>query len=165
MVKKGFRMTLIRQAELCDLPAVLQLYRQLCDQQAQDTWTPLWEFGLHPSEEMLEGYVRNGELWLAEADGEVAGAMVLTEEEGSLGLHLLGILKSFRRTGLSGKMMDHMEQEARSRGIGRLCLDVIAGNLPAEQLYIRRGFSCIGTSEDVTEKGTPLHFHLYEKFM
>ncbi len=52
-----------------DLPEVERLYRQLCDEQAGDPYTPMWEYGLHPDTEMLERHIENGELWIARVDG------------------------------------------------------------------------------------------------
>lgn len=47
-------------------------------------------------------------------------------------MHLLGIIKSARGSGLAQRMMDIMEEEARKGGYQAQVLDVIPGNLPAE---------------------------------
>lgn len=150
-----------------DLPEVERLYRQLCDEQAGDPYTPMWEYGLHPDTEMLERHIENGELWIARVDGMAAGAMALVPEGGNredLGLHLLGITRQFRGTGLSQRMLDVMDRETRTGGYRTQVLDVIAGNIRAERLYRRRGFEMTGRSS-LQEGDRLLRFHLYRRDM
>lgn len=155
----------IRQAHSCDTQAVLDLYRDLCANQAKSAWTPKWVYGLHPSAAMLEDHIENGELFVAQDQAGLQGAMALVSAGDTLQLHLLGLRPACRRTGLSGRMMAFMEEEAARRGLRCLGLDVIAGNLPAEKLYRRHGFVMTGQAHDLSEGGEPLHFHLYEKFI
>ena len=159
--------TVIRKAEMTDLHQDLDLYRLLCDQQAGDPYTPEWVFGLHPDEEMLADHVRRQELWIAENGQQLQAAMALVPEGGSrreLGLHLLGIIKSARGSGLAQRMMDIMEEEARKGGYQAQVLDVIPGNLPAEKLYRRNGFG-MADRFSIEEGGRILRFHLYRKEM
>jgi ribosomal-protein-alanine N-acetyltransferase len=45
-----------------------------------------------------------------------------------------------RRTGLASRLLQHLIDFARSRGVGRLTLEVREGNSPAQALYHKFGF-------------------------
>lgn len=160
-------MEIIEKACIQDLPELESLYRLLCDQQKGDPFTPMWVYGLHPDTPMLKRHIEKGELWIARVNGKPAAAMALVpegENRQDLGLHLLGVTREFRGTGLSRRMMDVMDRETGNGGYKAQVLDVIAGNIRAEKLYLRRGFEMTGRST-LQEGGRLLHFHLYRKEM
>lgn len=79
----------------------------------------------------------------ATGSGEVAGfylsRAILDEEE----LLLFAISPIHRRKGLGHVLLDRMIEDARSRGIARVFLEMRRGN-PAEVLYCGHGFRQVG---------------------
>jgi [ribosomal protein S18]-alanine N-acetyltransferase len=61
-------------------------------------------------------------------------------------MHLLNltVAPAQQRRGFSRVLLDALENQCRSRGIGNLWLEVRASNHPARQLYARRGFAEVG---------------------
>lgn len=62
-------------------------------------------------------------------------------------MHLLNVTVSpaWRRQGLASQLMDAWQAEAARRGARQLWLEVRAGNVHAQALYARRGFTVQGT--------------------
>ena len=82
-------------------------------------------------------------VWTAWAGDQLAGVCALKESgDGS------GEVKSMRtdprhlRRGVAGALLDHIVEEARRRGLGRLSLETgtVAAYKPALALYRKRGF-------------------------
>lgn len=158
-------MEIFREAEPADQEQVIGFYRKMCRQLEGKVYTPLWRFGIYPDEEMLRRFASNGDIWilLDSEDGQIRSSMVLTDDGDSMGLHLFGILEEFQGTGLSDRMMGHLEKAAREAGKQKICLDVIPGNVPAEKLYLKSGFLPTGERTQKIEDGILLEFDLYEK--
>lgn len=138
------------------------LYRTLCEQTIHEQWTPLWRYGIYPTDEDLDAALDNGEIYLGELDGKTAAVMRLQEHEDALSLHLFGVLAEYRGRHLSTRMLDFMEAEAKRRSKPVLRLDVIEGNERAARVYEKYGFVFICKSSAV-EDGELLHFFNYEK--
>ncbi len=56
-------------------------------------------------------------------------------------IHDVVVMKEYRGLGLSLKMLNKVEQIARSRNCCKLTLEVLQGNTPAQQAYRKFGFS------------------------
>jgi ribosomal protein S18 acetylase RimI-like enzyme len=66
--------------------------------------------------------VRSGQAWVAEADGEVAGLLVLVVGQGYLLLENVAVLPSAQRRGIGARLLRLAEDEARARGLGEIRL-------------------------------------------
>lgn len=75
-----------------------------------------------------------------EAAGFVLIRRLFDEEE----LLLFAVAPPFRRRGVGRRLLDRFAADARARGSTRLLLEMRRGN-PAESLYIRHGFTPVGT--------------------
>lgn len=82
-------------------------------------------------------------LFVAETDARVTGyaAVWFVADEGELGD--LAVHPDFRRRGIGAILLCHALEEARSRAVRVLYLEVRAGNESARRLYERSGFEVI----------------------
>lgn len=55
-------------------------------------------------------------------------------------IHDFVVIEDFRGLGLSQKLLEKIAEEAKSRGCCKLTLEVLDGNLPAKNAYIKFGF-------------------------
>ncbi|KRK96754.1 hypothetical protein FD25_GL001679 [Levilactobacillus acidifarinae DSM 19394] len=55
-------------------------------------------------------------------------------------LHLFAVHPDFRGQGISSAMLQAILQTLRDQGRRVVHLDVMAGNVPAEKLYVKNGF-------------------------
>jgi ribosomal protein S18 acetylase RimI-like enzyme len=91
-------------------------------------------------EECLAGH---REIFVADADGRPVGLVSINVREeypGYLHLFALDVAKPFRRRGIGGRMIAHVEDEARARGLSGVYLEVSTDNATARGLYERLGY-------------------------
>ena len=148
----------IRPAAPAELPRVLAFYHAIIEDMAEDPYFPCWERDVHPTDRALAEAVRRGELFLLFTGGEIAGAMVLDQDQGEMAracppdfapsgiavVHLLCVHPRFSRRGYARALVAHAIFRARSEGRKAVRLDVLEGNLPAERLYLSAGFRRVG---------------------
>lgn len=60
-------------------------------------------------------------------------------------IHMLGVHPGFNRQGIAKEMVRFAIDTARKDGLRAIRLDVLNGNIPAEQLYLGLGFSYVET--------------------
>ena len=92
-------------------------------------------------EEIQKKLQRDPDLFLlAEADGQLIGA-VIGGFDGRRGMvYHLAVAKSNRNRGVGGLLMDELEKRLRAKGCIRCYLLVVKGNEDAMQFYERRGW-------------------------
>jgi ribosomal-protein-alanine N-acetyltransferase len=92
------------------------------------------------------------ELWVTEEEGEVAAYAVLwcILDEGELAN--IAVLPEARGRGVGGRLLDHLVEVARDRGVRRLFLEVRESNEAARRLYATRGFREVGRRRAYYEK-------------
>ena len=135
-----------------------------------------WQDG-YPEPEVIDADIAAGIGYVFEADGQIAGYMVLTDApeavyariDGAwscaapyLTVHRMCIDDGFRGTGLSGKMLALAEETARERGLGSVRADTHRGNIVMRKLLERSGFVDCGTVEYEVTAGDPIRV-AYEK--
>ena len=76
-----------------------------------------------------------------------AGFTLSRNISGEEELLLIAVHPAHRGKGLGRKLMEHLEQDARSRGASQMFLEMRSNN-PAEQLYRSCGFLAVGTRKD-----------------
>lgn len=113
-------------------------------------WPVLWVVGvLSPSmRNVMRGYI-----W--EEDGNPV-ALVNTGTQNTTGRWFIGnvaVLPNYRRRGLARKLVEAAVGLARQNHANMVWLDVIAGNVPAYQLYESLGFEHFETSVDLEFQG------------
>jgi ribosomal-protein-alanine N-acetyltransferase len=109
------------------------------------------------SEQFVEGLLLEEGVttYVAVESNEVVGyGMLLREEAGwSSRVISLAVLPENRLQGIARRLLDMMEDLARSQGAKKLALEVGVTNVPALNLYLHSGFVIEGTVPDYYGKG------------
>ncbi len=108
-----------------------------------------------PPGPMLDDYpqvVRDHRVFVVESGGEIAGAIVLIEDRGTMLLDNVAVLPSRQGEGIGRRLMLLAEEEARRLGYN--CIDLYTHELMTENfaLYARNGYEEV---ERRTERGFP----------
>ena len=82
---------------------------------------------------------------IAECDGELAGALVLTGRTGGrvLRIYSIAVHPSARRRGIARQFLDEAERQARHGGFAALHLEVARDNQAAIALYRAAGYETL----------------------
>ena len=171
----------VEKAALSHLEEIGRLYDTLCDQLRSGRNYPGWQKGVYPTAADAERGIREGALYIAKAEGEIAGTVILrhTPEEGyqtvrwlsesDYGriyvLYTLAVHPRWQRRGVGERLLRFAEEKARAEGCLSLRLDVARGNEPAERLYRRCGFQYVGAASLGYEAYGLPWFELYEKML
>ena len=92
-------------------------------------------------QEMQVGCARS---LLAEIDGRIAGYILFWLLPGEIDIHNIAVHGDFRRRGLGRSLLGNVINEARSRALSRVTLEVRKSNTVAQKLYESLGFSVSG---------------------
>jgi len=113
--------------------------------------------GAEESLAAAEAWVRktNGVVLVAEVNGRVVGHLFLTFEEAPPFVRRelrayayiaeLFVRAEARRLGVARALLAAAERIARERGVSRILVSALAGNIPAETTYERAGFAAYAT--------------------
>ncbi|WP_251545410.1 GNAT family N-acetyltransferase [Limosilactobacillus caecicola] len=149
----------IRFATSTDLDRVCRFYERVCDQQAQDQYTPKWTWGDYPSRASLAQAITDHQVIINLVEDQVAGAGVVsvgedptyrdvpwphkfTDEQIAV-LHLFAVDKQFWGHGIAQQTLQAVFEWARGNGQRVVHLDIIDPNLPAEKAYRKAGFQFV----------------------
>ncbi len=77
-------------------------------------------------------------------------------------IHALGVRRTLNGRGLAGQLTQYALDEARSKGLKAVRLDVLEGNTPAERAYTRVGFVYRGTVRMFYEDTGWTNYRLFE---
>lgn len=168
----------VRPAVESDFEPVHDMYLQVLDEQEYAPYHPCWRKGVYPDASYLRACISSGQMWVAELEQSIAGAMVINQScnEGYLKaqwslclkpgefcvLHTLAVSPSFRRRGVADAMVSYAIELTRSLGMKALRVDLIDLNKPIEPLYLRHGFVRCGAVSMYHEAVDWQLFHLYE---
>ncbi|SDL58129.1 GNAT family N-acetyltransferase [Siphonobacter aquaeclarae] len=163
---------IIRLATETDLPALLRLVERVVPVM-RASGNLQWDAG-YPNAGVFLADIQQQQLWVAEADGEVAGVAALTtqqdEEYAQLGwdlteqaivTHRLAVDPGFQGRGIARRLLEKAEEIALERGISVLRVDTNTENKATQQLFPRMGYQPAG---ELTLHFRPgLRFLGYEK--
>lgn len=135
--------TALRGAHWTDIPALAALDRDLF---AHDAWSePTWwaELAGRPRRDYLVLTDDDGVLGYAGLDhgGDVADVMTVAAAPRAQG------------RGVGSRLLDELEQRARSRGAASMMLEVRADNAAARRLYERTGYALLATRRRYYQPG------------
>ncbi len=169
----------IRRGTAADLDALEELYGEVCDHMAATVNFCGWKRDVYPARQDAEAGIREGGLFLAEAEGEAAGSFILSSRqedayrdvnwpsdlpEGDvLVIYTFTVHPRYRGRGVGRAMLDFAVRYAAAQGVRALRLDVYEKNLPAIRLYESAGFRYAGTVSLGLEDIGLDRFRLYEK--
>lgn len=168
----------IRPASVAEFQNVRMFYHTLIDMMQDAEYKPRWEKEIYPSSEYLFASIRNQTLWIGEWDGEIAAAMIVNHDSNEgyrkakwsvdvaeheiTVIHALGVLPVYGGKGFAKAMVNKAIALAQADQQKAIRLDVLAGNLPAERLYIDLGFQFRETVTMFYEDTGWTDFLLYE---
>jgi GNAT superfamily N-acetyltransferase len=133
----------IRRARAEDIPQLLALIRRYWD------FEGIGGFAALRIELLLKDLIapesRRGSVWVADAEGRLAGYLVIVlmmslEHQGLMGeIDELFVLPEARSGGTGARLLAAAEAELRERGCVRLQLQLAGGNTRARSFYERPG--------------------------
>ena len=155
---------MIRPARDADLDPIARIYEEVLDQEdARPVSYTNWQRGRYPTRDTARQALEEGTLWVLEEEGAVCGCVTLNgvqlpeysqipwsipaapEEVGVI--HTLVIRPSLSRRGLARRLVDFCEEELRRQGKRTVRLDTYEGNLPANTMYPKLGYTFVGGTE------------------
>lgn len=140
-----------------------------------------WVYGLHPHDELLLRYIRDGDLYYLAKDGRIAAAVAVTksqteeyhgvpwqkelaDDEVTAG-HLLCVDPALKRQGVAKTLLRHVCELTASMGKKAYRFDTLASNTPAQALYDSLGFRRIAVKHWYAVNTGWTDFILYEKLI
>jgi len=148
-------MTTIRLAHIEDSDSVYTLVQEAI-RHMEEQGIPQWD-EIYPSKAILNADIENKQMYLIEAEGQVAGMTVINEDQSpeyadvdwkydgrALVVHRLTIHLDFQRRKLASYLMDFAEEMAAAENYDSIRLDAFTRNAAAFTLYENRGYRKAG---------------------
>jgi ribosomal protein S18 acetylase RimI-like enzyme len=159
-----------------DAREVLEFYHDLIDKMKDSPVRPTWTRGVYPRLESLQAALEAGNLFTAEEDGRVVGAVIVTAEQDEAYsrvpwalatdrvavIHLLAADPARHRSGIGTRLLEKAREVARERGAEAIRLDTLPYNTPARRLYEAFGFQYRGDLELYYPSAGRIPFSMYE---
>ena len=149
-----------RKATAQDLPAIEKIYEDIHTEEEAGRTSIGWIRGVYPTRKTAEASLLRGDLFVAEADGEVVGAAIINQQqvdvyegadwqyaakdEDVMVLHTLVISTQMAKRGYGKAFVAFYEDYARQHHCPYLCMDTNARNLRARAMYQKLGYAEIG---------------------
>lgn len=166
------------QAEQADFLQLTAFYREAIRDNPDMAEFGRWIYGLHPTDEMILGYIQSGAMYYGRMEGQIVCALALTPSQGAdyhhipWGLeltddqvavaHLLCVNPQWQHRGIGRRAMELAIGLAGQMGKKALRLDALACNKPAHGLYEGLGFQRRGTAHWYADNVGWTDFYLYE---
>jgi ribosomal protein S18 acetylase RimI-like enzyme len=162
----------IRLATLEDIDPIAQLVAQVVPMM-QATGNLQWD-DTYPNAEVFTSDVHNGQLWVADEGGAIAGviAIVNTQEpeyaqvpgwdinEPAVVAHRLAVSPNFQGKGIAAALLRQCEEVARQQNVSLIRLDTNTVNRPMQNLFLKLGYNLGG--EIILNKKPGLRFMAFE---
>lgn len=162
----------ILRAEKKDLTSIMELIRK-CVAAMNNNGIYQWNDSYPNKDIILEDIVKR-ELFIFKIDSNIAGIMVINEEQSPeysevlwsinsakiLVLHRLAVHPDFQREGVASALLNFAESTAKNEGYTAIRLDTYSKNPMALKLYEKHGYIKVG---QVYFEGRKDPFYCYEK--
>lgn len=171
--------THVRKATVADLDAIECIYDRIHTQEEQGPVTTGWRRGIYPVRSTAEAGLARDDLFVLEADGEVAAAAIINQQqvdvykeadwryeardEDVMVLHTLVVDPCRKGCGLGRIFVRFYEQYALENGCTMLRLDTNVLNLPARAFYKKQGYEERGVVTCVFNNMDNIRLVLLEK--
>ena len=146
----------MKKCEINELDRIFDFYRSVSERTEKIRSLCRWEYGLYPADDIIEPYIRRGEMFYSEKDGGIVAAVAVTpyQTENYHGVdwrkelnddevavvHLLAVDPHYHRNGIAKNVMKEIIASAKSEGKKAVRLDALSCNTPAHKLYESLGF-------------------------
>ena len=161
-----------------DYQRITDFYKYVIDNTDEMEKYARWKYGLHPTDEMIKGYIDGGYMYYEERDGEIIAAVALTpfqnedyhpidwsinlKDDAVFVVHILCVNPSMQRHAVAKDIMDEIVQLAKTAGMKAIRLDALCCNKPAHKLYEKCGFIKRGIQNWYADNTGWIDFFLYE---
>lgn len=168
----------IRLAKKQEFGVVRHFYHSLIDAMEHAQYKPGWEKEVYPSDADLKRASASGELYIGLKNEQIISAMIVNHEandgyikviwptdaspEEVMVIHALGVHPDFSGRGFAKELVANALSIAKEQHQKAVRLDVLAGNIPAERLYVSMGFRYIDTLQMYYEDTGWTQFKLFE---
>lgn len=158
--------------------SIRNFYHLIIDDMAEGPSYVMWQKDVYPAPEFLADSIRQGELYIVTESDVIVAAMVFnhnynesykqcrwqTDADDSevMVIHALGVHPYFLGKGHAKTLVKKAISIARDRGMKAIRLDVLEGNIPAENLYSGFGFKYMAKLQMYYEDTGWMNFKLYE---
>ena len=145
----------MKKCEIGDLSRILCFYQLVIRETSDMPRYGRWIYGLHPTEEMVEDYVRQGVMYRLEDGQDIAAVVAVTPYQGEdyhgidwqdeladdevAVVHLLAVNPHFQKRGYARTAMKEVIELVRE-SVKAVRLDALECNAPAHRLYESLGF-------------------------
>ena len=146
----------MKKCEIGDLSRILCFYQLVIRETSDMPRYGRWIYGLHPTEEMVEDYVRQGVMYRLEDGQDIAAVVAVTPYQGEdyhgidwqdeladdevAVVHLLAVNPHFQKRGYARTAMKDVIELVREKSVKAVRLDALECNAPAHRLYESLGF-------------------------
>jgi GNAT superfamily N-acetyltransferase len=162
----------IRPATSNDIPGIMKVIKEVVPlMRASGNFQ--WD-DTYPNAAVFEDDIALGQLWVADADGDIAGVTAITTEqypeyadvgmdisETAIVTHRLAVSTRYRSQGIAALLLQQAEQVALDRGIKTLRIDTNTANEATNRLFPKLGYVFAGEIGLHFRPG--LRFYCYEK--
>jgi len=163
---------IIRLATLNDIPQIMLLIAEVVP--AMNALGNFQWDSTYPNAKVFENDIALNQLWVADADGDIAGVSAITTDqepeyaevgwdinETAIVTHRLAVSTRYRGQGIAALLLQQAEQEAITRGIKTLRIDTNTNNKATTKLFPKLGYEFAG---EIGLGFRPnLRFYCYEK--
>ena len=168
----------LTKAESGDFARITQFYREAILNSKDMGIYAKWEYGKHPSDDMIMGYIKSGTMYLCERDGAIISAAAVTpcqdedyhdtlwgisaKDNEAAVVHLLCVDPKLQRQGVARETMRLIITMCQTLGKKAVRLDALSCNTPAHRLYESLGFRKMSCRRWYAENVGWTDFFLFE---
>lgn len=168
----------VRAAAPSDRERIFALYDEvIADTEGKPT-SPMWERGIHPSDEEVDRAIAEGNLYVAVSGTRVVAALIADGnapagyenvpwsfdfEPGEIAIvHLFAVSPSLQHAGLGTRFLSSVFNLLAQRGMRGVRLDTLEGNEPARRFYVKMGMDYLGVHTLEYFDPRVSRFHLFD---
>lgn len=168
---------MLKKVEYKDTLKIKNYYKYVVDYTENMDRYGRWIYGLHPTDDMIERYISDGNMYFVEEE-TIIGAVAVTfyqdedyhpvkwnvqaqDDEVSV-IHILCIHPNKQGCGFAKKMMNEITNLAKEKHMKAVRLDALCCNTPAHRLYEDLGFIKCGIQNWYASNTGYIDFYLYE---
>lgn len=171
----------IRLAKMSDIGEITRLYWDVTDYLEKHTNYACWIKEVYPVRETALNGLNTNSLYVLESNGKIAASVILNEIQPEaysslswnidatgkevLVIHTLCVHPSFYGKGIASILINFTEELAKNISAKTIRFDTHSGNLPATQLYLKKGYKLIGETPLNLDYDIEDSFKCFEKII
>ena len=169
---------MLKRAENKDIIRIEEYYRYVADNTENMDKYGRWVYRQYPTDNMIESYIADGNMFFAEEDETIIAAAAVTffqnddyhcvkwnveaKDDEVAVIHILCIHPNKQGCGLAKKIVNEIIDMAKTKCMKAVRLDALSCNTPAHRLYEGLGFIKCGICNWYASNTGNIDFYLYE---